>query len=132
MASNTINPQRTASELLQDVMHDVSDVVRGEIRLAKAEVSEKTAKAGKAAGMFGAAAVCGLMACAALVAAGIAALALVMPVWLAAAIMAVLLGGAGGAAYAGGRAKLKSVNPVPERTVETIKDDIEWAKRRTT
>jgi hypothetical protein len=43
----------------------------------------------------------------------------------------VALGCIGGAAYAGGRAKLRRVTPVPERTVQTIKDDVEWAKQRT-
>jgi hypothetical protein len=132
MGSNTINPQRSAGEILQDVMRDVGDVVRGEVRLAKAEIGDKVSRAGKAAGMFGGAAICGLMAVASLVTAAIAGLALVMPVWLAAVIMGVLLACIGGAAYAGGRAKLKNVSPVPERTVDTIKDDIQWAKHRTT
>ena len=131
MANHTIG-ERSAGEIMQDVVRDVGEVVRGEVRLAKAEMTETARNAGKAGGFFGGAAVAGLMATASLVLAGIAGLALVMPLWLAALIMGVLLACIGGAAYAGGRSKLKEVHPVPEKTVQTIKDDVQWAKHRTT
>lgn len=126
------NGQRSAGEIAQDVMRDVSEVVRGEVRLAKAEMGEKAAKFGKAGGFFGAAALCGIMGFACLVLCGVAAMALVMPVWLAALLMSVCLVCIAAAAYAGGKAKMKDINPVPERTLQTIKDDIQWAKHRTT
>jgi len=132
MMANHTNGERTASEIVQDVMRDAGEVVRGEIRLAKAELSEKAAKAGKAGGYFGGAALCGAMGFACLVLAGVAGMALVMPVWLAALLMSLFLVCIAAAAYAGGKAKMKDVNPVPERTVQTIKDDIQWAKHRTT
>jgi putative superfamily III holin-X len=131
MAIHT-NGDRSASEIVQDVMRDVGDVVRGEVRLAKAEVSEKVSKAGKAGGFFGAAALCGIMGFACLTLAAVAALALKLPVWAAAVIVAVFLMIVAGAAYAVGKSKMKDVKPVPERTVQTIKDDIQWAKHRTT
>ena len=131
MADHIIG-ERSAGEIMQDVVRDVGEVVRGEVRLARAEMSEKVSKAGKAGGFLGGAAVCGLMAVGSLVAAGIAGLAMIMPVWVAALIMGVLLACIGGAMYAGGRAKLKTIEPVPERTVQTIKDDVQWAKHRTT
>jgi hypothetical protein len=106
-------------------------VVRGEVRLAKAEFSEKAAKAGKAAGLFGGAAVCGLMGAAALVAAAIAALAMAVPLWVSAGIVGLVLLALAGLFYAGGRSKINNVTPVPERTVETLKDDVEWAKHPT-
>jgi hypothetical protein len=130
MADHTIG-ERSAGEIMQDVVRDVGEVVRGEVRLARAEMSEKARQAGKAGGFFGGAAVCGLMAVAAMVAAAIAGLALVMPLWLAALIMGVLLACIAGAMFAGGRAKMKEIQPVPERTVQTIKDDVQWAKHRT-
>jgi len=124
--------ERSAGDIVQDVVRDVGDIVRGEIRLARAEISEKAGKAGKAGGLFGGAAVCGLFAGACLVTACIAALALAMPLWLAAALMFVLLACAGGAFYAGARSRLKQIDPVPERTVQTAKDTVQWAKHRTT
>jgi len=131
MANQTVG-ERSTGEIMQDVIRDVGEVVRGEVRLAKAEMVETARNAGTAGGFFGGAAVCGLMGVAALVVAAIAGLALLMPLWAAALIMGVLLACIGGAMYAGGRSKLKEVHPVPEKTVQTIKDDVQWAKHRTT
>lgn len=126
------NEERSPGAIVQDVLRDVGDIVQGEIRLARAEIGEKAKKAGKAGGYFGGAAVCGLLAGMSFTACGIAALALAMPVWLAALLMGVFLVCIAAAAYAGGRAKLKTVDPVPERTVETMRENIQWAKHRTT
>jgi hypothetical protein len=124
--------ERSLGGIVQDVMRDASEVVRGEVRLAKAEVSEKVGKAGKAAGLFGGAAVAGLMGLAALIGAGIAGLALIMPLWMSAALVGILLAAIGGILYALGKTRLTAIDPVPERTVQTIKDDVQWAKHRTT
>jgi hypothetical protein len=128
METNSYPGERPAGEIVQNLMRDLTDVIRGEARLAKAEIGEKVSKLGKAGGFFGGAALCGVMGFAAIVACAIAALALALALWAAAAIVGLLLLGVAGALYAAGRAKLKEVNPVPERTVETLKDDVEWAK----
>jgi hypothetical protein len=124
--------QRSAGEILQNVVRDIGDVVRGEVRLARAEIGEKVSKAGKAGGLMGGAAVCGLLGAGALVAAAIAALALVMALWLAALLIGIVLTAGGAALFTTGRTKLKSIDPVPENTVQTLKDDVQWAKHRTT
>lgn len=133
---SAIRPQqlrdtRSLGEIVQDVLRDIQEVMRSELRLARTEMADKARQTGKAAGMLGGAAVVGLMALACLVVAAVAALALAMPVWLAALIVGLLLGIAGGVAYAAGRAKLRRVTPVPEQTVQTLKDDVEWARQRT-
>jgi len=125
------NGERSPGAIVQEVLHDVGEIVQGEIRLAKAEMGEKAQRAGKAGGYFGGAAVCGLLAGASLVAACIAALALAMPVWLAALLMGVILLCITGAAYAGGRAKLRSLDAVPHQTIETVRENLEWARQRT-
>lgn len=125
-----IRDTRTMGEIVQDILKDVQEMFRSEFRLARAEMGDKAGKAAKAGGMFGAAAVGGLLGAAALVTAVIAGLALVMAVWLAALIIGVLLICGAAAAYAGGRARMKNVKPVPEQTVQTIKEDVEWAKHR--
>jgi hypothetical protein len=81
--------------------------------------------------MFGGAVLCGVIGFAALVFAAIAALTMVVPTWGAATIVGFFLLVVAGAMYAAGRAKLKDMTPVPERTVETLKDNIEWAKHPT-
>src|SRR5689334_20587178 len=111
--------ERSTGEIAQDVLRDVGKIVHGEIRLARAELGEKARKAGSAAGLFGGAAVCGLLAAACFVTTCIAALALAMPLWLAALLMCLLLVCAGAAFYAGARSRQKQINPVPERTVQT-------------
>lgn len=128
MNDNPQNTYRSTGEIVQAVVRDFGDVVRAEVRLARAELSEKAGRAGKAAGSLGAAAVTGLLGGMCLVATCIAGLATAMPLWLASFIMTVALLIAAGSLYAVGRSKLREVNPTPERTVQSVKDDIEWAK----
>ena len=80
--------------------------------------------------MLGAAALTGLLGAASLVTTIIAVLALVLPVWAAALIVSVFLMCIAGACFAVGRSRLSSVKPVPRETVQTLKDDIQWAKER--
>jgi uncharacterized membrane protein YqjE len=122
--------ERSTADIMQTVVRDMGDMVRAEIRLARAEMTEKAKKAGVGAGLMGGAAVVGLLAGASLTAAAIAALALVLPVWASALIVCVLLACLGGALFAAGRSKFKAVQPVPQRTVQTLKDDVEWAKHQ--
>jgi Flp pilus assembly protein TadB len=128
----TLYGERSAGEILQDVLADVGQIVRGEIRLARAEIRQKAAKAGKAGGLLGGAAFCGLFAGACLVAACVAALALAMALWLAALVVAVLLGCGAVICFTAARSRFRRIDPVPELTVQTAKDTLEWAKHRTT
>jgi Putative Actinobacterial Holin-X, holin superfamily III len=126
------NGERSPGAIVQDLLRDVGDIMRGEIRLAKAEIGEKVQKAGGAGGYIGAAVVCGLLAGMSLTAAFIALMALAMPVWLAAALMSLFLVCIAATLYFAGRQKLKTFDPVPQRTVETMRDNLQWAKHRTT
>lgn len=131
MATNSYTGERSVAEIVQAVMRDIGEVIRGEVRLAKAEMGEKASRASKSGVLFGGAALCGLMGFAALVCAAIAALSMVVSTWVAALIVGAFLLCVAGALFVGGRAKLKELTPVPERTVQTIKDDVEWAKHPT-
>lgn len=122
--------ERSAGEVLQDVTQDIGNLVRAELRLARAELGEKAKKAGKAGGLLGAAAVTGLFSGACAVTTCIAALALAMPLWLAALIMSIFLVCIAAACYFGGKKRMKQIDPVPERTVQTIREDVQWAKDR--
>jgi hypothetical protein len=124
--------ERSPAQIVQDVVRDVAEIVRGEIRLAKAEMGEKVQSAGRAGGYLAGAAVCALLAGASVVACGIAALALIMPVWLAALAMCGILMLIAGAMYFAGRQKLRAIDPVPGRTVQTMRDNLQWARHRTT
>ena len=122
---------RPIGELLKQLSQETTTLVKQELELAKAEMSEKGRKVGPGLGMWGAAGVVGLAALGALTAFFILALDGVMPNWLAALIVAALWGAV--AAFLGlrGRDKVKdAAPPVPEQTAETIKEDVEWAKTR--
>ena len=106
--------QPSVAELVKQASEQLSDVVRSEMRLAQAEMKEKGKKAGFGGGMFGGAAVLGLLALWALVFAAIAGLALVLPVWASALVIAgALLLVAGVLALVGKRELGSAVPPKP-------------------
>lgn len=118
-------------DLVSELTSDLSKLMRQELELAKAEVRQEATKAGKATGMLAAAGFAGYMTTVLISLALVFALGAVMPLGWAALIVAALWGIAGGVLYSTGRAKLRTVNPKPERTVETLKEDAEWAKHPT-
>ena len=119
------------THILRSIVRDVSRIVQAEIRLARTELAEKARDTGKAVKSLSGAAVIGLFAAACFITASIAALALVMPVWLAALVMGCLLTLISGGAYMAGSHRMKRVDLVPHATEQTLKENIEWAKRRT-
>ena len=119
------------SDIVRSILDDVGRIIRGEMLLARTELREEARRAGGALGLVGGAAITGLLAAACFVTACIAALALVMPVWLAALLMGILLAFIAGGAYAVGRTKLRDVDIVPPQTVQTMRENVEWAKHRT-
>jgi uncharacterized membrane protein YqjE len=124
--------ERPIGELVKELAGQTSTLVRQEIQLAQAEVTAKGKLAGRGAGMLAGAAVAGLLALIALTAVLIAALDTAMPLWLAALIVTVLWAAIGAVLAARGRKELqKAAPPVPEQTVETVKEDIQWAKTQT-
>ena len=122
---------RSAGDILQNVVQDLGNIVRSEIQLAKTEMSAKASKAGQGAGMMGVAGAIALLAGAALVTCCIAALAIAIPIWAAALVMSFLLGVIAMVVFSTGRTRLKKVNPVPEETARTIREDVQWARQHT-
>lgn len=128
MADVTSNA--SPGQLASEVAKDLSTLVRQEIALAKAELQQEAKTAGVAAGAFGGAGFAGyfvllfgslaaMFGFDALMPIGWAAL-VVTGIWVViAAILAVV-----------GRSKLKAFSPKPERTVETVKEDVQWLKTR--
>jgi hypothetical protein len=121
--------ERPLGELLKQLSEQTSRLVHQELELAKAELTQKAKQAGMGAGLFGGAGALGLAALGALTACFILALNAVMPAWLAALIVALVYGAVAAVLAMRGRAKVKqAVPPVPEQTIETVKEDVEWAK----
>ena len=123
--------ERPIGDLVKQLAGQTSTLVRQEIDLAKAELTQKGQVAGKGAGLIGGAAVVGLLAAGALTACLILALAEVIPAWLSALIVALVLGAVAAVLALQGRNRIRAAGPpVPEQTVDTVKEDVEWAKTR--
>jgi len=124
--------ERSVAELFGQLSQDVGLLVRQEAQLAKTEVQEKLTRATGNLVSLAAGGVVALIGGLALTAAVI--LLLVDPVgldpWLAAALVGALLAVVGWVMLRGGLQELKRMDPTPRRTVETIKEDIQWAKEQ--
>jgi len=122
---------RPLGELVKQLADQTSTLVRKEIELAKAETTLKAKTAGKGAGLLGAAAVIGLLAAGALTAFLIMLLDGALANWLSALIVAVVFAAIAGILALQGKNRIqRATPPVPEQTVETVKEDVEWAKTR--
>ena len=124
--------ERPIGELLKQLSQETTTLVRQELELAKAEMAEKGKQAGKGAGMFGGAGLIGFLALAALTAALILGLDEAMKDWLAALIVGLVYAAVAGVLALRGRREVQqAAPPVPEQTVESVKEDVQWAKTRT-
>ena len=124
---------RPVGELLKQLANETTTLVRQELELAKAEMREKAGKAGPGFGMWGAAGVSSLLGLGSLTACVIVALDGVMPNWLAALIVGLVYGAIAGFLYLRGKRRVQEAgSPVPEQTVDTLKEDVQWAKHPTT
>ena len=123
--------ETSVGELIGNISNDLSTLFRQEVELAKAELKQEATKAGKAAGMLGAAGFAGYLVVVLLSFALVAALSNVMDPGWAALIVAVIWAVVGAVLFVNGRKKLKTVDPTPRRTVETLKEDAQWLKNPT-
>jgi uncharacterized membrane protein YqjE len=130
--SNSDPRDHSIGELVKELATETSTLVRQELDLAKAEMAERGRQAGKGAGMLGAGAVVGLLALGALTACVIAALDKAMATWLAALIVTVVYLAIAGVLFMNGRKQIReAAPPVPEQTIDSVKEDVQWAKTRT-
>jgi hypothetical protein len=122
---------RPLGDLVGRLSDETAELIREEIALAKLEMSEKGRVAGRAGVYLGAGGLFGFLGLAAVTTAIVAALSLVMATWLAAAIVGVVYLLAAGVGFLIGRRILKQAgSPLPEQTVETLKEDVRWLSQR--
>lgn len=124
------NPERSFSGLLDDIVGNVQGIIRSEVRLARAEIQEETTKAAKAAGALGSGAVLAVYAVGFLFLTCLFALEIVVTPWLAALIVAVVVGTAAAILVNHGLKRIRQVEPRPDKTIDTIKENFEWAKNQ--
>ena len=124
---------RPLGEVAGELTRDLSLLVRQELELAKAEMKEKGRVAAPGLGMIGGAGAAGLLAAGALTAFLILALSIFLPDWSAAVIVGALLAVVAYVLVKQGKERVqKAGSPMPEQTIETVKEDVEWAKTRAT
>ncbi|MEU6726890.1 phage holin family protein [Nonomuraea wenchangensis] len=125
----TVQPEEpTIGQLVGEIGEDISKLFRQEVALAKAEIRQEATKAGKAAGLLGGAGFAASMTALLLTLAVMFGLGNVMDLGWAAFIVAVIWAIAAGVMYTTGRNRMREVEPKPEQTIETLKEDAQWAR----
>ncbi len=124
-------PERSLGELFGDLSRDTVNLVRGELELAKTEMSQKLGKAGKDVGFL---AIGGAIAYAGVLALGAALIIILatigLPWWLAALLVGLVVTGIGYFLIQKGLTELKRQDLAPTNTIQTIKEDVEWMKEQ--
>ena len=125
------NHDRSLADLASQLSNQTTELVRHEVELAKAELRVKGKRAGVGAGMFGGAGALGVYALGALTAAIVAGIAEALPVWASALIVAALYGAVAGILALRGKKKVQQATPpLPEETVQSVKEDVRYTKQR--
>lgn len=125
-----IFPDRSLGSLFTELTRETATLFRQEIRLAKAELTDKAKQAGRGAAELVVGGLVVFLALQALVAAAILALALVVQPWLAALIVGIAVALIGTVALARGLANIRSDNLAPKRTIDSLRDNTRWAKEQ--
>ena len=120
--------RRSIGDIIRSILDHTRSLLRDEVQLAKIELTEALGAKAKGAGLLAAAGVMGLFALGFLAAAGASALDLVLPTWAAQLIVAAIFLLVTVVAALLGRGAIRAGATKPERTVETLKEDAQWAK----
>jgi uncharacterized membrane protein YqjE len=126
----TPQTQRSFSDVLQDIVSNIQQIIRAEIRLAQVEIKEKANRAARPLSVLIGGTVLALFGFGFLLLAAVYALSLALPAWLSALIVAVVIAVIAGGLVASGITKLTEINPTPEKTVQTMKENVQWAKEQ--
>ena len=125
--------EQSIGDLLKQLSEQTATLVRQELDLAKAEMQQKGKRAGVGIGLIGVGGVVALAAVGALTATLILILAEWMDAWLAALIVTVVYAAGAALLALQGKEKVAEATPaVPEQTIETVKEDVQWAKTQMT
>ncbi|NMA78575.1 MAG: phage holin family protein [Actinomycetales bacterium] len=129
---NTTPPPHDASvaDLVDRLSEQTARLVRDELKLARAEYTDKAKQGGTAAGLFGAGAILAWFGVGTLLATLILVLAVFLPAWAAALIVTAVVFLAAGIAALLGKKKAEGLTPTPERTVQTVRRDVDEIKER--
>jgi putative superfamily III holin-X len=127
----TTQIQRSIPTVLHDIVDNLRDIVRSEFRLAKAELKEEASKAAKPTATFATGMVLGAYALGLFLLAGVYGLSIVLRPWLAALLLGLLIASIAGVLLAFAGNKLKRFNPTPDKTIQSVQENLRWAKHPT-
>src|SRR6202167_6518263 len=122
--------QRSVPEILEDIASNLTQIVQAEFRLAKTELKEGAEKLTGPGAALGAGVALAFYGLGFLLLAAVYALSLVMAGWLATLIVGGVLVLAAGILIGGGSAKLRGGNITPDETMQTLEEDVQWAKQQ--
>ena len=115
---------------VQTIIGNGREIIRSEVRLAKAEVIEELRAAAKAAAFYAAAGICALFGLGFILWAGVYGLLHLMPIWLAALIVGLAMGVIGGIVFYMAKKEVRRLSLKAKQTIATAKDNVRWAKNR--
>ena len=121
---------RSLSDILRDAIRNVQEILRSEIHLAKTEIREEIVKVKSSTLLLVAGAVTAIFAVLFFLLAAVWAIALVIPNWAAALIVGAAMAVIATLMLTEARTQFKQIHVTPERTVETIKENVEWARQQ--
>ena len=130
MAVQNAQNSRAMPEVLQDIVGNIQEIIRSEFLLAKAEISEETAKAARSSIPLAVGLVLALYAFGFILLAIVHALSAVVDAWLASLIVGVAVLVVSVILVSVGRKRFQQVKVVPEKTIETMKENVQWAKHQ--
>ncbi len=122
---------RSATDVIKDIVGNLQEIIRSEVRLARAEIREEAGKALLAGRKLMIGAVLGLYGLGFLLLCIVYGLSLVVAPWLAALIVGLVLAVASGVLLMSGKGAMSHVKPAPDKTIDTMKENIEWIKGQT-
>jgi len=132
MAQQMLAEERSLGDLLSELAGQTGTLVRQEVALAQAEVTNKAVRAGKNVGSLVVGGAVAYIAALAIIAGVILLLAHVIAAWLSALLVGAVIGVAAYFMISSALADLRKMDPMPRNTIETIKEDAKWLKKEVT
>jgi uncharacterized membrane protein YqjE len=126
----TTQSQRTVPEVLNDIVGNLQAIVRAEFRLAKTELKEEADKASRPAAVFGGGLAAGFYAMGLLLLSLVYGLSTIMAGWLAALLVGMALAVTAVALITSSGKKLKQLRGTPDKTIQSLEEDFQWAKHQ--
>ncbi len=126
-----VKEERSLGELFSELANETGTLVRQEVALAQAEITQKATSVGKNVGYLMVGGAVGYAALLAVIAAVIIGLANFIPAWAAALLVGAIVGIAAYMMISAALAALKKMDLAPRETIETLKEDAQWLKKQT-